>query len=76
MAPGCSLVKDIGSWCLRFRELIVDVSKATAVASKPRAIFVWAGRDAVERIQQDAARLLRGDLSVPLSESKMQGRKG
>lgn len=63
----CSLVNDIGTWSRKFSELIVDPSRdpmAPPNSSKPRPIFVWAGRDAIERIQSDAERLIRGDLSV------------
>eukprot|EP00435_Cladocopium_sp_Y103_P038209 s1049_g10.t1 len=63
----CSLVNDIGTWSRKFAELIVDPSRdpmAPPNSSKPRPIFVWAGRDAIERIQSDAERLIRGDLSV------------
>eukprot|EP00931_Biecheleriopsis_adriatica_P011310 TRINITY_DN11238_c0_g1_i1.p1 TRINITY_DN11238_c0_g1~~TRINITY_DN11238_c0_g1_i1.p1 ORF type:complete len:1001 (+),score=201.19 TRINITY_DN11238_c0_g1_i1:51-3053(+) len=62
-----SLVRDIGHWCRRFGDLIVDTSRdhsAMASTSKPRPIFVWGGRDAIERIQADADRLSRGDLTV------------
>lgn len=63
----CTLVTDIGTWSRRFADLIVDPSRdpmAPPNHPKPRPIFVWSGRDAIERIQSDAERLVRGDLSA------------
>mmetsp|Transcript_32368 Transcript_32368/g.58803 ORF Transcript_32368/g.58803 Transcript_32368/m.58803 type:complete len:966 (-) Transcript_32368:90-2987(-) len=62
-----SLVRNIGGWCRRFPNLIVDISRdpsAPAKAEKPRAIFQWNGRDGIERIQSDSEALARGDLSI------------
>eukprot|EP00931_Biecheleriopsis_adriatica_P011311 TRINITY_DN11238_c0_g2_i1.p1 TRINITY_DN11238_c0_g2~~TRINITY_DN11238_c0_g2_i1.p1 ORF type:complete len:993 (+),score=195.92 TRINITY_DN11238_c0_g2_i1:65-3043(+) len=61
------LVRDIGHWCRRFADLIVDPARdhsAIASSAKPRPIFIWGGRDAIERIQSDADRLSRGDLTI------------
>lgn len=63
----CSLVSEIGIWGRRFADFVVDASRdplAPTTLPKPRPIFVWGGRDAIERIQSDAERLVRGDMSV------------
>mmetsp|Transcript_37607 Transcript_37607/g.89819 ORF Transcript_37607/g.89819 Transcript_37607/m.89819 type:complete len:910 (+) Transcript_37607:43-2772(+) len=62
----CKLVSDIGAWRRHFAQLIVDVSRDPMVSPgrTPAPVFVWGGRDAIERIQSDAERLVRGDLSV------------
>ncbi|CAE7354649.1 slc38a6, partial [Symbiodinium sp. CCMP2456] len=62
-----SLVSEIGIWGRRFADFVVDASRdplAPTTLPKPRPIFVWGGRDAIERIQSDAERLVRGDMSV------------
>jgi len=58
------LVRAIGAWSRRFEKLVVDVERAQAVPGgrRPRAVFVWGGRDAVERVQRDSEALARGEV--------------
>jgi len=61
------LVRLVGTWCQRFGHLAVDatrlpVSRPLEPGQKLRAVFVWGGRDVVERIHSDADFLARGDL--------------
>eukprot|EP00930_Biecheleria_cincta_P002815 TRINITY_DN1037_c0_g2_i1.p1 TRINITY_DN1037_c0_g2~~TRINITY_DN1037_c0_g2_i1.p1 ORF type:complete len:937 (+),score=181.82 TRINITY_DN1037_c0_g2_i1:107-2917(+) len=61
-----TIVRNIGNWCRRFHHLVVDNSRdPSAVPStlKPRAVFIWGGRDCIERIQTDSDKLSHGDLS-------------
>eukprot|EP00913_Durusdinium_trenchii_P001336 g1234.t1 len=74
----CTLVNDIGNWSRRFAELIVDPSRdpmASPSRPTPRPIFVWGGRDAIEQIQSDAERLIRGDLSVGQQDEQSKSQR-
>jgi len=50
---GSGLVRAIGVWSRRFGHLVVDAQKLSRRSGslKPRAVFVWKGRDMIERIQ-------------------------
>jgi len=63
------LVRAIGVWSRRFPHLCVDETKLpggilSPGGAKRRGIFVWGGRDCIERVQSDSDALSRGEVHV------------
>jgi hypothetical protein len=61
---GTSLVRAIGVWSRRFGHLACDIEKSPESqyhGIRPRAVFVWMGRDVVERIQTESEALSSGN---------------
>jgi hypothetical protein len=56
------IVRAIHSWSRRFGHLVVDNSQAVPGKPKPVCMFVWQGRDCVERVHGDAEALARGEV--------------
>lgn len=62
---GVGLVRSVGDWSRRFGHLVVDILRlpaANLISQAPRAVFVWGGREIVERIHSDSDFLQRGEL--------------
>merc|ERR1712100_361190 len=66
------IVHAISSWALRFGRFIIDEPRAASIPMA-RPIFVWGGRDYLERIPTDLAELRGPPLSVsPPGTSDME----
>jgi hypothetical protein len=64
-ALSTDIVRAIGTWSRRFERFVVDAQRAQKKLdgkSRPRAVFVWGGRDGVERVQTDSEALARGEV--------------
>jgi len=61
---GTGIVQSIGTWSRHFGHLAVDVDKSVVCRDNglsPRAVFIWIGRDMVERIQTESEALSTGN---------------
>jgi len=62
---GTNLVRAIGVWSRRFGHLAVDSDKSPGCRERgmqPHAVFVWIGRDMVERIQTESEAVSSGNV--------------
>eukprot|EP00747_Dinoflagellata_sp_TGD_P080603 gnl/TRDRNA2_/TRDRNA2_160969_c1_seq1.p1 gnl/TRDRNA2_/TRDRNA2_160969_c1~~gnl/TRDRNA2_/TRDRNA2_160969_c1_seq1.p1 ORF type:complete len:593 (+),score=95.28 gnl/TRDRNA2_/TRDRNA2_160969_c1_seq1:42-1781(+) len=60
---GTAMLNSIDRWARKFGHLAVDVTKVPHLPADrpPPTIFVWGGRDCVERIQSESDALSRGE---------------